>query len=670
MDMATRIIGMEKGSSYRNSPISSAWKQFIELQILQPTVRQLVAGSWLRCSLRMNPRRLTALKVLSSEHLLAAQVAVFDLLSIARPMMEDLYRPVEGTSTALGLVNSAGFLLDLIGDEDIIEAAAKSGIQVGSLLSEGEMGTNAFGLAIAERLPASITGYEHFRRQFHTLQESAAPIFEQTGHIVGALGVITFASRFSAHTLGMVVGGARAIEFQRQADLLLAQQKSQLAEMNAVLASISEGILVWNADQVLMHINPTAARLLGLPPQGLLRQRLEDHIALPAFVQDALANRMALKDVEATIQVGDRSVRCVLSLNFVFNPKNDLDWVIALLREEREVIELVQHQVGAFTQLTLDDIAGESPKIRRVRRMARAAAPARASILILGEKGTGKTSLASAIHNESPRREGPFLVFACSSIPTELLIGELLGYDKDASQKRPGGRPSKFELAHLGTLFLQNVDALPLDAQAVVLNVLELGMVQRLGSDWPIPVDVRIIASSANPLENLIAQGDFLPDLFFRLSPFEITLPPLRERSRDIPLLVERILNRLSPSDGQPLHLTPGVLEMFLRYPWPGNTLELETILSRAAAQVDGNRKIHSIHLPDSIRRRTRWIHDHPSQVMLHSLVEMEEKAILQAADACQGNVTKMAEVLGIGRTTVWRKLKGLNISVDDFRLK
>jgi transcriptional regulator with PAS, ATPase and Fis domain len=287
---------------------------------------------------------------------------------------------------------------------------------------------------------------------------------------------------------------------------------------------------------------------------------------------------------------------------------------------------------------------------------------------VRGESGTGKNLLANAIHNESFRREGPFFIFPCSSIPNELVITELLGYDAGFSNKRPGGRPSKFELAQGGTLYFQDVDALPLEAQSVLLNVLDLGMIQRLGSDHPIPVDVRIIASSSADMERLIAQGNFRADLFYRLSTFEITIPPLRERLQDIPLLADRILIRLARQHSRPLSLAPDVIQLFKKYDWPGNVRELEAVLGRAVLQAGVSEVVGPMHIPESIRYPRSDEPDRPYSYSPAPLFAVERQVILEAAQYCNGNVSEMARMLGIGRTTLWRKLKQFNISAKDFK--
>jgi len=426
--------------------------------------------------------------------------------------------------------------------------------------------------------------------------------------------------------------------------------------------------VVWNGEHVVIHINKYASRMINVPPQRVVGQRTNTQLSYPPFIQAAIDAREPLTDVEANFKIGHREFNCMLTLRFVVN-KNVLQWVIATLRPMKEVRQLVQRQVGAHARLSLEDIPGDSSQMKRVQNFVKAAADARASILIRGEVGTGKNVLAGAIHNESQRRDGPFLIFPCSSVPNELAVSELLGNEEGTSPRSPGGRPSKFELAQGGTLFFQDVDALPLEAQAVLLNMLELGVIQRIGSDRFIEVDVRVIASTSAKMERLVAEGSFRPDLFYRLSTFSIALPSLRERPRDIPIIVDRILARLSRQIGHPLALGAGVSDLLKRSVWPGNIRELEAALSSAATQVGPPGMIELYHLPASVRNRSQVTLEDQGLYTIQTWTDVERETILQIARLCRGNLSQMAQVLGIGRTTLWRKMKKYDILLDEYRI-
>jgi transcriptional regulator with PAS, ATPase and Fis domain len=479
--------------------------------------------------------------------------------------------------------------------------------------------------------------------------------------------LLTTLSSYQTYSLGIVAAGARAIQAQRHADVLLAEYNGQLAQLNAIVDTISEGIVVWNGYRVLMHINTYAAKLINMPFHSLVGQSIEKFFSYSALFQRAIEKRKPLTDIEANINIGSLTINCVLSLRFVLN-KTDLQWIIVNFRPVKEVRQLVHRQVGAHANLTLEDIPSESLQMKRVHNQVKSAAAARASILIRGESGTGKNVLASAIHNESPRRDGPFLIFTCASVPNEFVVSELLGYEEGFGINHTGSRPSKFELAHGGSLFFQDVENLSLEGQTILLNVLEMGVLQRLGSEWPMQVDVRIIAATSAKIEKFIDQGSFRADLFYRLSTFTINLPPLREHPRDIPMLVERILKRISSRSGHPLTLAPGVMDVLKKYAWPGNIRELEAFLGRAATRVNSSGTIELAYLPAMPHFPKNTSQNDQVADTIQPLTDIERDAILQTAQLYQGNVTRMAQVLGISRTTLWRRLKEYEVLPEDYR--
>lgn len=648
--------------------IDAAWELFTSSQKIAACVPPVIAASWRRCWGKVNPHHNVGFARMGRSYLLASQTASFDLMAVARPVMEDVFQCIEHSGTALILTNNVGCMLDLVGDIEVLEVMNEWGVGLGSILSEELIGTSAFGLALSERMPVQVAGHEHFVRQFHIVTGAAAPIFDMGGHLLGVLGLVMPVKKYHSHSLGLISAAARAIESQHQSDVLLEEQNSQLAQLNAVLSSISDGIMMWSEDETLVHANQAASQILGLSTQSMLGRHINTVFGMPASVTKSIARRKPITDVEALLTVSGHAVNCLISIDFVHQSPERLRWIIITLRPENKVRMLVQRQVGAQAPLTINDIPGEAPQMQRVRSFVKSAAAAQASILIRGEVGTGKNALASAIHNAGPRRSGPFVVFACASVPNELAISELLGYDETES-KHSSGRPSKFELARGGTLFFQDVDALPLEAQTVLLNALELGIIQRLRGQRAVEIDVRVVASTSANIETLIAQGAFRPDLYYRLSIFSITLPPLRERPQDIGLVVERIITRLSQQLGHQVELEPAVLDALKKYPWPGNIREMEAALGRAATQLaPTGGKIELKHIPPQVRSPAGAVVNYTAPDLFNSLEEAECAAILRAAQSCRGNLTRMSEMLGIGRTTLWRKIKYFDINIREYR--
>lgn len=644
----------------------TGWRQFVDGGALPADIDPLVGMSWRRCVPKNNPNTAGELPRLSETSLQSLRIKLFDLIAIARPAMEDIYQLVEGSGYVVVLLDASACVLEVLGDPGVLTQVSKLGITPGAYWDEGHAGTNAFGLALWERSPVQVVGAEHFFLRFHALSTSAAPIYNSDGHPIGILGMVGMVRNSDVHTLAVVHSAARAIEVQVQADRLFAEVNTQRTQLTATLEAISDGLLVCNNDGVITHMNVQAEQILNLKFSAVGGRLLSEYVDLPESVQQARRNQQSVTDSEAIFQVKGLQIGCLISL-FPIRREGDkaVDGCILTLRRIEQVHRLVQRMVGTRSTYTLADFVGESNIINQVRRQAQVAARSQSPILISGESGTGKGVVARAIHNESARAEGPFVNVNCRVLPRDLVVSEFLGYEGGAFRgANAQGQPSKFELAHTGTLHLEEVDALPLEMQAALLRVIETGEVMRLGGRRIIPVDVRFIATSSADLERQVINGDFRADLFYALSRISIRLPSLRDRLSDLPLIVTATLDRLRRQSGRRVEIANEALQVMRRYRWPGNVRELENALERATALADYG-KIEAKHLPDAIRGRSSW--SEPNE-RVTALREVEYEAIIRAGWACQGNLTKMASALGIGRTTLWRKMKSAGMRLDDFR--
>jgi transcriptional regulator of acetoin/glycerol metabolism len=304
-----------------------------------------------------------------------------------------------------------------------------------------------------------------------------------------------------------------------------------------------------------------------------------------------------------------------------------------------------------------DYIIGESQKIKEAIKLAKKAAQTDSTVLLQGESGTGKELFAHAVHNHSHRKYGPFVALNCAALPETLIESELFGYEGGAfTGAKAQGQIGKFELAHGGTLFLDEISELPLESQASLLRVLQEHSFVRIGGTKPIPIDVRIIAATNKDLHEEIKKGKFRLDLFYRINVISIDIPPLRERPEDIEILTSHYLGKI----GSKLHrslvkVSPEVKQIFHNYWWPGNIRELINVLERALLLVDED-LILPEHLPVQIKNINSW--DNQSL-----LIENAEANLIKSALAQSGNnISRAAELLGIGRATLYRKLEKYNI--------
>lgn len=629
-------------------------------------MRQPIIESWQRCSGLMNPYQRARLKQLSEYHFLSAQVAEYDLLTIAKPLMEDIFEFVEHANLALIYTNRAGYVLELIGHEEILQQISQYGIVKGGQFSESTIGTNSVSVVLQDHMPASVLGPEHFLQDLHNIDGSSAPIFDVSGNVLGVLGIVHFHDQPSMNDLSLVIGGAKVIETQYQSSILLNEQLTQMTQLRNMLEIINEGVLVWNSKGILLHINHSAEEVLGVSAKNVMGEAFYDHITFPPFILKAIKDRNILKNVDAVFRVAEKVISCVVSLQYTMK-NEDLDWVILTIYTENSVRKILLNQLGANSSATLKDIIGESSKIRELKREIKICADANAPVFIRGEYGTHKNLVAGAIHNEGKRKIGPFVVFSCSAFSNNTVLDELFGYEKvDTQTGEKYQQPSKFELANGGTLYLQDIEELSLSAQAALLDALELGAIPVGGTRRLREIDVRVIASCSSNMEQIITNGNFRSDLYYRLSVFEIMVPPLRERKEDIPFLVKNDLIRLEKITDRSITLGDGALELLQACSWPGNEDQLELTLEKAVFYAGNSRIITPLHLKKFIVFSGKYLNSNP--VAVQTLENMEHELILRAAKAYKGNQTQMSEALGINRSTLWRKLKMYDITLKEFR--
>ena len=309
--------------------------------------------------------------------------------------------------------------------------------------------------------------------------------------------------------------------------------------------------------------------------------------------------------------------------------------------------------------------------MRAVFDYVRVVADSDSSILITGETGTGKELIANLIHQASHRRGRAFVPVSCAIFAETLIESELFGHERGAFTGAIKDRPGRFEAAEGGTIFLDDVDDVPMTVQVKLLRVLQNRVVERVGGARAIPVDVRTITGTKRDLRHLVAEAKFREDLYYRLNVIPITLPPLRERREDIPLLADHFLKRFFQRREQPVRpLSPGVLQAFLRYPWPGNVRELENACERIAQTCTCDTvKIGCVpvsvlfHRGDDTTEPIVETHAHPSSVSLEErLKDVEQGLISWALKVAGGNKSKAAELLQIKRSTLGDRIRKLGL--------
>jgi two-component system response regulator HydG len=306
----------------------------------------------------------------------------------------------------------------------------------------------------------------------------------------------------------------------------------------------------------------------------------------------------------------------------------------------------------------------KSPPMQQLLPKMVTVASTDASVVLRGESGSGKEVIARAIHANSERRAKPFVAINCAALPSELLESELFGHSKGAFTGAATARKGLFESADGGSLLLDEIAEMPLQLQAKLLRALQDGEIRRVGESEPFRVDVRILCATHQHLQNAVRDGRFREDLFFRLKVFTLEVPPLRERVEDIPTLAEIFLENEEHPTGR---LTSKALQALLAYPWPGNVRELSNAITHGAVLSKGE-DVDVEHLPEELWSRTTplpvspALHSASAEATLETLAMVERRHITQVLKACNHKAADAARVLGIGRTTLWRKVKAYGL--------
>lgn len=630
--------------------ISNEWRKFIRdgkapaTSIISPEILK----SWERSrNLQVDPFAGFCPVSLSPSELVARKRANADLLAVAEPIMEELYRFVARSMFVVGLVDTEGYMIKVVGDPHS-QIGSYAELKEGRNLSEAVLGTNGYGTPLITGQPIQIHGAEHYCLRAHYATCSGSPVRGPEDNIIGVLVMSGKKELTHLHTLGMVVAAANAIHNELKIRSL-AQQKQ------IILESLSEGILVVDGDGCITYINPAAARILEVT-YDLVGKKLEDlgNKANSNFMQ-MIKRGESVTDELVDIDLSGETVKVNLTLR-PMNVAEHHTGLVIVVSERKRINKIINKFVGMTARYSFSDIIGREDSLLEAVKLAGRVAKSDSTVLITGESGTGKEVFAQAIHNASNRREHPFVAINCAAIPRELLASELFGYDEGAfTGARRGGNVGKFELAEGGTLFLDEIGDMPLDMQVVLLRVIEERNLIRIGGKKSITVDVRIIAATNKDLSHEVSHNHFRADLYYRLNVINIKMPPLRNRKEDIPLLVGKFA---SSSRGGRVTVDNEAMSVLQNYPWPGNIRELQNVIESALATSDAD-MITLDNLPVSIRLTTKE-EKNTSAPLLSNIIplkSLESDVIRETIDKCNGNVTLAAKRLGINRSTIYRKL-------------
>jgi PAS domain S-box-containing protein len=453
------------------------------------------------------------------------------------------------------------------------------------------------------------------------------------------------------------------------------QEKIRFYE--AVLDNIQNGVMITDSDGKIIFFSKSYGNFLGINPHEMIgkqctevventRMHLVARTGIPEINhphrimgQDMVVQRIPIEMEGRVIAVyGQVMFKDVRDVQALAKKLNFLESKIEFYEKELESLR--------SSKYTINNIVGKSESIVELKTSAIKAAKTNAPVLLVGESGTGKELFAHAIHYASERRPHPFIRLNCAAIPKDLLEAELFGYEPGAftgagSRVKPG----KFELAHRGSIFLDEVSDLPLEMQPKLLRVLEEKEMERLGGTRLTKCDFRLIAATQENLEKCVEEGKFRKDLYYRLNVIPIQIPPLRERKEDIPALVEHLIQTLNKDLGTNVtKISPEALNILENYGWPGNVRELSNILERILYSIDGD-TIQVHHLPIFLRSIITGATKLQPTLLKRLREDMEKEALLHAINVSNDNKNRAAKLLGIHRTALYKKMKKLNIPIS-----
>jgi transcriptional regulator of acetoin/glycerol metabolism len=624
------------------------------------TVRKLISNSWKRCvnEYGLDPEEAREPTFVETSVLHERQQSLDTLLGIARVEMANLYQQIADTGHSVLLTDDSGMIIHYTGDPSFDSAAAKRGLQEGAIWSEKSQGTNGMGTCLAEQKPVVVHQEEHFFANNLNISCTASPIIDPNGKILGVLDASSESSRAQEHTMALVNMSAKTIENRIFLCVFKNHTIIRFHSRPEFVNTLGEGLIAFQSNGTILAANSNALFQLDFKSIDDLRTHK---------IEDLFDSQLH--------QLLHRSPNTSLRAIPIHEIKHARRFFAIVQVPESEQTSLGQsackntwiEQLPAPSLLTRLEFGDHymAQNIRIAQRVLDRDIP----ILIKGESGTGKGVFAKAIHMSSQRADKPFVAINCASIPEPLIESELFGYKAGAfTGANRHGSQGKIMQADGGTLFLDEIGDMPLSLQARLLRVLEEKEVVPLGGHTPVMVDINIISATHRNLQDMVTDGDFREDLYYRLQGVKITLPPLRERS-DRYNLVKHIID-LETSDSSPVQIEEDVIDRLCSYFWPGNIRQLRNALRTMLALAETNH-ITIEDMIDDLFREARAAPDAPpgeprseTESSLDPLRNAERDALLQELERHRWNITAAAKRLDLSRNTLYRKMKRCGISL------
>jgi len=632
---------------------------------IESAIRKPITSSWQRCikNYGLDPMADNEPNIVESSVLRERQECLNKLITIARVEMANLYQQIAGTGYSIVLSDETGLIVQYIGDQNFNSVALKRSLQAGCIWSEEHQGTNGIGICIAEQKSMIVHKDEHFFANNLNISCAASPIFDPNGKVLGVLDISSESIMGQEHTMVLVNMSARTIENRV---FLCTFENHNIIRFHSrpeFINTLGEGLIAFQSDGTILAANKTALFLLDFNTTDEICQQKIDELfdcQLHQLLQSPPTSAQHAMPVHE-----NKNSRRFFAIMQVANIEQYTAVTATAVTTEAENTE---NETAPDPSTLVKLEFGDHHMVQNIH-IAQRVLNRKIPIMLLGESGTGKGVFAKAIHMSSKHADKPFVAINCASIPESLIESELFGYKAGAftGASHQGSR-GKILQSDGGTLFLDEIGDMPQSLQARLLRVLEEKEVVPLGGHTPVTVDINVISATHCNLKEMMINGDFRADLYYRLQGVNITLPPLRDRADKYNLV--KHLFKMETSDGQPVQIGDGVIDKFCSYYWPGNIRQLRNIL-RTMLALAQSEHITTDDMIDELFHEARATTDNANSIISDTETEnydplrnAERDVLQQKLESFNWNITVAAKNLGLSRNTLYRKIKRCEIAL------
>lgn len=617
-----------------------------------------------RFSLEEKTRKRFAKKILTGKEVQESLDKSVFLMRIAENLIRGLNEYSNQYDQVFFIANGEGCLISVFGNEKLVSKLHENFVMAGTYPDDESILAKAIGGAVIENKITKADGNSLIKPFTEEWYAVGAPICDTYGETMGAIGCMASKSSASTHALQLMSVAASMINQSISFSGKEVAYQIEKDYQNAVFNQHPFANLTVDNLGIIKNLSRQAATYFGVIENEIIGSSIEN--ILPSW--NEIWQKVKLGNKVENINVDLVNVPGIsdylLSIAPVVLPDATVNGAILAFRDLKKVNNVVNRFTGNWASYNFEDLIGISVPFKKTVELAKKIATETSPVLITGEVGIGKEVFAQAIHNASVRSENGFVKISLQSIPQNEIDCELFGFEEGVFPGiKRAAQPGKFELAHGGSLYLDEVDNLPLEIQDKLLSAIRKGVIVRVGGDKPIKVDVRVFASSSKDLRTLIQEGKFRLDLFYILTENPLTIPPLKERKHDVPLFIKHYLQVKSREQGktEPV-LSKKIVRILARYEWPQNVRELSKFIDYVVS-VDGNIG-NDVKNEREFKKKYLFSQQREAVDSIRAIEDIEHEAIIEALQIMKGNMSKASRKLGISRNTLYLKCKRYGIDL------